>query len=172
VRHFHGTIALPALDAQPSARMKPDNTTPLIDPIRPRLDPEPDYQPEPHFWPYVDLPQHPSDEEFAAMDPDLRTFIFGTLSQPFSITLAFPRFEGDDYERAVALARQSRAYRESGTGDQVRSFAKFHAEDVEALRELYVLVGSVEGSEVLVDERPWPFARELWLPLFWYLLPR
>jgi hypothetical protein len=25
---------------------------------------------------------------------------------------------------------------------------------------------------VLIDERPLPFARELWLPLLWYLLPR
>lgn len=152
--------------------MTPPDQPPAIDPNRPRLVPEPDHQPEPHFWPYVDLSQHPSDEELAVMDPDLRTFIFGTLAQPFSITLSFPRFEGAAYDRAVTLARQARGYRESGSGDQIRSFARFQPEDAAALRTLYELVGSVDGAEVLVDERAWPFARELWLPLFWYLLPR
>ena len=28
------------------------------------------------------------------------------------------------------------------------------------------------GCEVLIDDRPLPFAREPWLPLVWFLLPR
>ena len=40
------------------------------------------------------------------------------------------------------------------------------------LRDLYALVGSLPGTEVLIDDRPIPFARELWLPLVWFqLLP-
>ena len=38
------------------------------------------------------------------------------------------------------------------------------------LRELYELVDGVSGCEVLVDDRPLPYARELWLPLMWILL--
>jgi hypothetical protein len=143
-----------------------------IDPTRPRLDPEPAHQPEPHFWPYVDLPQQPTEDEIAAMDPDLRRIIFGTDTLPFSITIVFPVFEGADYDRAVALAKASRSYREVGEGQSRRSWARYQPEDVDALRTLYQFVGSREGSEVLIDERPVPYARELWLPLLWYLLPR
>ena len=35
------------------------------------------------------------------------------------------------------------------------------------LRELYEIVGPITGSEVTVDGRNVPYARELWLPLFW-----
>jgi hypothetical protein len=28
----------------------------------------------------------------------------------------------------------------------------------------------VDGVEVLIDDRPVPYARELWLPLFWFLI--
>jgi hypothetical protein len=35
---------------------------------------------------------------------------------------------------------------------------------------LYELVGSRPETEVLVDDRPVPYARELWLPLVWFLI--
>jgi len=38
------------------------------------------------------------------------------------------------------------------------------------IRDLYELVGDVPGTEVLVDGKPVPFARELWLPLVWFLI--
>jgi len=38
------------------------------------------------------------------------------------------------------------------------------------LRDLYELVADVDGSDVLVDDRPMPYARELWLPLVWFLI--
>jgi hypothetical protein len=151
---------------------RPTTTPPVVDPVRPRLDPEPTYQPEPHFWPYVDVPQQPTADEIAAMDPDLRTIIFGTQTLPFSITVVFPMVEGPEGERALTLARASRAYREVGVGAARRAWARYQPEDVAELRTLYQLVGSYEGSEVLIDERPVPYARELWLPLLWYLLPR
>ena len=44
--------------------------------------------------------------------------------------------------------------------------------DVARLRDLFVIAGRYPGCEVLVDDRPVPFARELWLPLTWFLLPR
>ncbi len=143
-----------------------------IDPIRPRLDPEPAHRPEPRFWPYVDLPERPTAEELAELDPDVRVALFGTPPRPFSLTVVFPRFEGPDYDRAVELARKARDYREVGSGASLRSRARYQPDDVEQLRELYEIVGRSDETEVLIDEVPVPYARELWLPLLWYLLPR
>ncbi len=134
--------------------------------------PLPDYQPQERFWPYVELTEQPTSEELAALDPDLRQALYGPADIPFSFTVVFPQFDGPNYERAVALARASAEYREVGAGEQFRVRARFHAPDAPALRDLYALVGPVPGCEVLVDDRPVPFARELWLPLTWFLLPR
>src|ERR1700737_2903703 len=55
---------------------------------QPRV-PVPDYRPVERFWPYVDLPEQPSDEELAALDPELSEALFGTPKLPFSVTLEF-----------------------------------------------------------------------------------
>src|SRR5512135_2697361 len=122
------------------------------------------------FWPYVDLPEQPTDEELAALDPDLREVLFGIPPGPFSITLVFPRFEGENYPRALELARASNEYREAGSGENFRHRARFLPSDAVRLRTLFELVGPVDGTEVLIDERPVPYARELWLPLVWFLI--
>jgi hypothetical protein len=142
-----------------------------VDPVRPRLDPEPVFRPDERFWPYVDLPEEPTTEELAALDPDLHAALFG-IKRPFSITIVFPRFDGPDYERALALARAADDYREVGLGDAFRSRARFLPNQIAALRDLFQLVERYEGCDVLIDDRPVPYARELWLPLLWYLLPR
>ena len=59
----------------------------------------------------------------------------------------------------------------SGLGGTVAMPDSFSA-DVAALRELYALVGHLPESEVLIDDRPVPYARELWLPLLWFHLLR
>jgi len=130
----------------------------------------PDRQPRERFWPYADLAEEPSAEELASLDPDLHAALFGTPPGPFSITLVFPPFAGD--AEAVARARQSREYRQVGQGDSARHRATFYSTDAEALRDLFALVGPLDACEVLIDGRPVPHARELWLPLIWFLLPR
>jgi hypothetical protein len=132
----------------------------------------PRYRPLERFWPYRDLPEQPSEEELASLDPDLRDALFGSTGRPFSITLVFPRFDGPGYERAVTLARASAEYREVGEGPAFRSRARFLPRDAERLRDLFEIVGPLHETEVLVDDRPVPFARELWLPLIWHLIPR
>jgi hypothetical protein len=132
----------------------------------------PSHQPRERFWPYAEVPEQPTPEELAALDPDLHAALFGASPRPFSFTLAFPRFEGPDYERAVALARASAEYRETGRGDTFRHRARFHPEDATALRTLFEIVGRYDAAEVLVDDRPVPYARELWLPLLWLLTLR
>lgn len=132
----------------------------------------PDYRPRERFWPYVDLSEQPTEEELAALDPDLRAALYGQADIPFSFTLSFPRFDGPDFERAVQLARASAEYREVGIGEAFRIRARFYPSEVEQLRDLFVIVGRHPGCDVLVDDRPTPYARELWLPLTWFLLPR
>lgn len=139
------------------------------DNVPPRV-PVPDYRPVERFWPYVDLPEQPTEEELARLDPELAEALFGRPRGPFSMSLEFPPFEGPDYERAVALARASAQYHEIGAGAALRHRARFYPEDATKLRDLFEIVGRLDACEVLVDDRPVPYARELWLPLLWFLI--
>lgn len=132
----------------------------------------PAYRPLDRFWPYADLDEEPTDAELAELDPDLRAALFQGEPRPFSITLSFPRFEGPDYERALELARGAPEYRAAGSGTKLRHRARYFPGDAERLRDLFEIVGRHDECEVLVDDRPVPYARELWLPLVWFLLPR
>jgi hypothetical protein len=136
---------------------------------QPRV-PVPDYRPVERFWPYVDLPEQPSDEELTALDPELSEALFGTPKLPFSVTLEFPAFGGPDYARALEMARASADYREVGAGDGLRHRARFYPKDAVHLRDLFDIVGRLDATEVLIDDRPVPYARELWLPLIWFLI--
>ncbi len=130
----------------------------------------PRYRPLERFWPYADLPEQPTPEELAALDPDLHDALFGAQARPFSITIVFPPFDGPAFERALAMAQASEEFRETGQGETRQYRARFLPAAALRLRELFELVGSVEGTEVLVDDRPLPFARDLWLPLVWFLI--
>jgi len=88
------------------------------------------------------------------------------------VTITFPRFEAEDYAQAVDLARKSAEYLETGSGERFRHRARFYPKDVEGLRNLWMVVGRLHEAEVLIDDRPIPYARQLWLPLIWFLLFR
>ena len=130
----------------------------------------PEYRPVERFWPYVDLPEQPDDEELAALSPELAEALFGRPKLPFSVTLEFPRFEGPEYDRALELARGSAEYREVGTAEHLRHRARFYPQDARKLRDLFAIVGRYDATDVLIDDRPVPYARELWLPLVWFLI--
>ncbi|MPZ17122.1 MAG: hypothetical protein GEV06_04280 [Luteitalea sp.] len=132
----------------------------------------PTRRPQERCWPYLNLPEQPTDEELQALDPDLRRALYATPLGPFSITLVFPRFDGPDYERALELARAAGEFQQRGSGADVQSRARFTPDQALALRDLFEIVGRYDGCEVLVDDHRVPYARELWLPLMWYLLPR
>jgi hypothetical protein len=129
-------------------------------------------RPSERFWPYVELTEQPTEEELAALDPDLHAALYGAPRRPFSVTIAFPRFDSPEYPRAVELARASAEYRETGSGDTLTHRARFWSSEAERLRDLWQIVGGYDASEVLVDDRAVPYARELWLPLFWLLIQR
>jgi hypothetical protein len=132
--------------------------------------PVPDYRPVERFWPYVDLPEQPSAEELAALSPELSEVLFGTPPLPFSITIEFPTFAGPEYARAIEMARASAEYKEIGEGERTRHRARFFPSDAVRLRALFELVGRFDATDVLIDDRPVPYARELWLPLVWFLI--
>jgi len=132
---------------------------------------EPEYRPLERFWPYAELSEEPSAEELAALHPDLREVLFGAPTLPFSISLVFPAFDGDDYARALTLARESDEYVETTVDGVLTHRARFYPGDRPLrLRNLYELVAGVPALEVLIDDRPVPYARELWLPLVWFLI--
>jgi hypothetical protein len=132
----------------------------------------PKYRPLERFWPYAELPEQPTDEELASLDPDLYEALFGARPRPFSITIVFPDLDLPDFARALAMARASAEYRETGQGPERRHRARFWSSDAVKIRDLFHLVGAADATEVLIDDRPVPYARELWLPLVWLLIPR
>ena len=161
--YYRGFLMKPVESPDRGARVMASPDTPPAVPV-------PDYRPVERFWPYVDLPEQPTDEELAALNPELAEALFGTSPRPFSISIDFPRFEGPDYTRAVEMARQSAEYLETGSGASLRHRARFYPKDALPLRDLFDIVGRYDASEVLFDDRPVPYARELWLPLVWFLI--
>ena len=143
---------------------EPPSSTPVM--------PPPTRRPLERFWPYVELTEEPTSDELATLDPDLHAALFGPRDLPFSLTLVFPDFAGDDFAAAIARAEAAPEYRAVGTGAARRHRVRFFSADVAALRELYALVGHLPESDVLIDDRPVPYARELWLPLLWFQLLR
>ena len=138
------------------------------DPVLPE---KPDYRPIERFWPYAELSEQPDAEELAHLHPELRSVLFGAPVLPFSISLAFPAFDGAAYEAAVTRARAADEYTEFDAAGVLTHRARFYPGARPAdLRDLYELVSAVPGSEVLIDDRAVPYARELWLPLVWLLI--
>ncbi|MGC4080951.1 MAG: hypothetical protein QM736_02240 [Vicinamibacterales bacterium] len=132
----------------------------------------PKFRPLERFWPYAELAEQPTDDELAALDPDLHEALFGTTGRPFSITLVFPEIDHQQFAAALERARGAEEFRETGRGDARRFRVRFLSSDAERLRDVFQVVGTADATEVLIDDRPVPYARELWLPLVWFLLPR
>ena len=103
---------------------------------------------------------------------DLHEALFGAQPRPFSITLVFPTLDLPDFPQALEIARAAAEYRETGSGTTFRHRARFWSGDAVRLRRLFEIVGRSDATEVLIDDRPVPYARELWLPLMWFLIPR
>jgi hypothetical protein len=131
----------------------------------------PAHRPLERFWPYAELDEQPSEEELAALHPELREVLFGAPALPFSMSIVFPTFEGPEAADALAKAAAADEYvtyeKEGRAFHRARFYPGARPAD---LRDLYNLVATVPDAEVLVDDRPVPYARELWLPLVWLLI--
>jgi hypothetical protein len=131
----------------------------------------PVHRPIERFWPFAELSEQPTDEELAALHPELREVLFGAPALPFNISIVFPEFDGPAYARAIDLAKAADEYVELQVDGRRRHRARFFPGDRPLrLRDLYEVVSGVEGCEVLVDDRPVPYAKQLWLPLVWFLI--
>ena len=131
----------------------------------------PEHRPLERFWPYAELDEQPSEDELARLHPELRESLFGAPSLPFNISIVFPVFGGENYSRALALAKAADEYTEFTTAGATRHRARFFpGKAASRLRDLYELVAPVPETDVLIDDRPVPYARELWLPLVWFLI--
>lgn len=135
----------------------------------------PELRPRERFWPYGELAEDLTDEELARLDSDLREVLYPQReARPFSVTLVFssPPADASGRPRALQLARGATEYRQTGEGAGVRHRARFEPSQANELRELFDLVGADPSCEVLIDDRPIPYARELWLPLLWFFVTR
>ncbi len=127
---------------------------------------QPKVRPLEQFWPYPDVPEQLSVEEQAALDPELYEAVYGRRpDRPFSITLVFPDLELPGFARALDIARQSAELRQTGEGPLMRYRARFSIRDAARLREVFNVVGRSAETEILVNDHPWPYGRELWIPL-------
>jgi hypothetical protein len=108
------------------------------------------------------------EEDISHLSDEMAEILYpGRRKHPFRMGVEFDRFDGPNYARAVELARRSAAYRESGDEAGRRHHASFETSEAAVLLELFKLVGEHPDTDVLVDGRQVPYARELWLPLFW-----
>lgn len=89
----------------------------------------------------------------------------GRRPRPPRVGFVFEAVPGED--PALPLARRAPVYREEADGPVVRHRAEFGTGEAAAARALFELVGQRPGTEVLVDGKAVPYARELWLPLYW-----
>jgi hypothetical protein len=94
----------------------------------------------------------------------------GRRPRPLRVGVLFDAFGGPNYPRAVELARRSAVFRDVQEGRQQRHYAAFDADEARTFHELYQIVGPIHTTEVLVDGRRVPYARELWLPLYWIFM--
>ncbi len=72
------------------------------------------------------------------------------------------------YEKAVTIAQTAPTYWAEGNGRYLRHYARYEIEHAAELFNLYQIAGALPESEVLIYDLPLPYARDLWLPLFWF----
>jgi hypothetical protein len=94
----------------------------------------------------------------------------GRRARPFRLGLVFEAPPGERGARALDLARSADAYAEEKGRRGPLHRAEFGTASAARLRDLFALVGAQAGTEVLVEGKRVPYARELWLPLFWILV--
>ena len=113
----------------------------VIDPMTP--DP-PKYRPLERFWPYAELPEQPTDDELAALDPDLYEALFGAQQRPFSITLVFSDLDVPQFPAALEhRARVGGIPRNRRPAPLCRYRARFWSSDAATLRDLFQIVGAL-----------------------------
>jgi hypothetical protein len=114
------------------------------------------------------------EENVSHLDPEMLEILYPARApKEFTLSVVFgppPESSGltERYQRAVAIAERSKGYRADGRDRSLRHSAVFGVDDVTKLHELFSLVGDFPSCEILVKGKKVPYARELWLPFFWF----
>lgn len=109
------------------------------------------------------------EKDISHLDPRMIEILYPERApRDFSITVVFGPSEDPSYGEAVSLAERSPRYRCEGTGRWMRHYATFTIDRVEDLHRLFSRVGAYPSCEILVKDKKVPYAREMWLPLFWF----
>jgi hypothetical protein len=109
----------------------------------------------------------PEEQDISHLSDEMADILYpGRRRRPFRMGLVFEAFEGGDYPRALELAHRSPVYREATEAGRRRHHAAFDASAAESFRDLYQIVGHRPGTDVLVDSKKVPYAREIWMPLY------
>ncbi len=120
---------------------------------------------------YERLPPVPSreDTDLSHLDDAMADILYpGARPRPFRIALEFHDFEGEGADEARKLARSGSLYREvRDARGGLRHHAGFDRSGANLQRRLFEIVGHRPGTDVFVDGRFTPYAREVWMPLFW-----
>ena len=113
----------------------------------------------------MDLPEQPTAEELAALNPELAEALFGTAE---AAVLRLARVLAVRRGRLRARDRDRAGSADSRFGRAPRPSPRPLLSEADArLRDLWEIVGRFDSTDVLIDDKPMPYARELWLPLMW-----
>ncbi len=118
------------------------------------------------------------EEDVSHLDPQMLEILYPARAEKeLTLTVVFgPPPSGEEaeerseerYRQAVALAERSKGYRAEGKDRALRHSAIFGVDDVSKLHQLFSLVSDFPSCEILVKGKKVPYARELWLPFFWF----
>lgn len=85
-----------------------------------------------------------------------------------TVTIVFGPSDDPGYRDAVSLAERAPRYRKEGADRSLRHYATYTVDEVRDLHRLFSKVSGYSTCEVLLKDKKIPYARELWLPLFWF----
>jgi hypothetical protein len=109
------------------------------------------------------------EKDISHLDPRMVEILYPERApRDFTITIVFGPSEDSGYSEAVTLAERSHGYRCEGTDRELRHYATFNVDRVDELHDLFSRVSQYPSCEILVKGKKVPYAREMWLPLFWF----
>ncbi len=109
------------------------------------------------------------EEDISHLDPQMVEILYPERhARDFSLTVVFGPSADPKYAEAVSLAERALRYRREGQDRWLRHYASYTVNEVEELHRLFGYVGESPSCEILVNDKKVPYARELWLPFFWF----
>lgn len=109
------------------------------------------------------------EKDISHLDPRMVEILYPErASRETTVTIVFGPSDDPGYRDAVILAERAPRYRKEGADKWLRHYATYTVDEVRDLHRLFSKVGGYPTCEVLLKEKKIPYARELWLPLFWF----